>query len=162
MARAALKNSPRGLEGANVSVRVPSCIRKQLVEEADSAKISENNLINSYLFTALFLKRLVPQVGPPENILRLLAIIERGLRHPRGVALGTLHSEDWKSVQPRIKWLAESGFIEDLQDRSEVETVAFTFSVTEMGKSRLPLLIELLKPIIDSEALHESSRPRSR
>ena len=146
MKEASPPKAPRDL--LNLIVRVPASIRDQIAKEAEDKKISQNQLINGYLFTIMFVLRLEDEYGPPDHTLRLFEAIEAGLKHPDGLVFGALHKNDWEAVRGDLKQFEDALLITPVLTRSDPSadtTVAYTFHITRFGRPQLPLLINMLK-----------------
>lgn len=138
-----------GLE--NVIVRIPTAIRQQLVDLAEKASISQNQLINGYLFTALFVLRFEPKCGPPANVEHFIAIVESALAREDGLAFGAFNRDDWDSIAPCVEAFVDGALITPPQTRTDPQmptTVAFTFLLTKFGRTQLPLIIRMIKPTL--------------
>ena len=159
MKEASPPKAPRDL--LNLIVRVPASIRQQIAEEAENEKISQNQLINGYLFTVLFVQRFEPEHCYPKHLLRLFEAMESGLSRPNGLTFGAFHRDDWEAISGVVQQFADACLVTPPLTRSDPTmptTVAYTFSITRYGQVQLPLLIRMIKPSLFSagESAEES------
>ena len=162
MKEASTAKVPRDLE--NLIVRVPASIRQQIAKEAEDQKISQNQLINGYLFTVLFVQHAVPQLGDPRHLLRLFTMIESGLNRADGLVFGAFNKEDWDDVSGHLDQFSSACLITPTTSRSEPSlpsTVAFTFSVTRYGRQQLKILMAMLTPSLQERESESSTRART-
>lgn len=138
----AVTTESRPKEVDNVLLRVPSGLRKRIAEVADEENLSQNTFMTTSLLLAI-LAHDPPKIGEPQNLMALLAEIDRAAATDSGVAIGAFHVKDWEDVESVLKTLVEAHVVENLVVRKDPQaqnTVAYSFQLSKLGRAQWKLV----------------------
>lgn len=148
-----------GKDVDSVLLRVPTGLRRVIVDEAKGQRVSQNTYITASLLYSAVVFGELPHVGMPKNLLMLLTEIDKAVRENDAV-LHAFHEKDWEDVKPIVDLFASSGIIEGLKARRDTvghETIAFTFHFSKTGaaiwKIIGPRLMEATKATTEQKGL---------
>ncbi len=96
----------------------------------------------------------VPKLGPPRNVLQLLAEIESALT-AHALVWGHLHVEDWDHAQGCVETFVKTNLISEPSTKTDQripDAIAYSFHITKLGEDVLPTAIKMLRPVFQAMA----------
>lgn len=134
-------NRPKDVD--SVLLRLPAGLREKVATAAKTVNVSQNALITASVLLSTVAWGECPTIGRWENVRVLMTEIDKAAASEDGVVLGAFSRPDWDDVEPFISAFDTYDLVESLrvrQDAAASDTIVYSFSLSRLGKSVLPLI----------------------